>query len=250
MHRYADYRCHKPKTLVTDLVALNPSLQDKAYLKRAGARHFMVDGRALEPCGYFTSLTQPMGSMSHWNLEVQNGLPFNAGRIYETYRDRLVKRAWRHYAFPYPAMYHGPEASLPARLRLGRAGADTYLWTNYASHKSRTVRMIAANECKASERCVEGNSYAIDTKVLAGKGKDRRMAQGPVVAAHYHATFSIQAPGDSLSRKGLLDSMVLGCIPVVFEPQSLLMYVLYACHSPLLIYTTKRGAIKRGCDRS
>merc|ERR1712216_946246 len=39
------------------------------------------------------------------------------------------------------------------------------------------------------------------------------------------STFCIHAPGDSATRKGLFDSLVLGCIPVVASEDSLQHYV-------------------------
>jgi len=44
------------------------------------------------------------------------------------------------------------------------------------------------------------------------------------------STFCLEPPGDSLSRKGILDSMVLGCIPVLFQP---LQAGLWPWHVPL-----------------
>ena len=34
---------------------------------------------------------------------------------------------------------------------------------------------------------------------------------------HWNSTFSLQPPGDAVSRKGVADSLVLGCIPVLFH---------------------------------
>ena len=34
---------------------------------------------------------------------------------------------------------------------------------------------------------------------------------------YWNATFCLQPPGDAVSRKGVLDALVLGCIPVLFH---------------------------------
>jgi len=40
----------------------------------------------------------------------------------------------------------------------------------------------------------------------------------PVFAAYSNATFCLQPPGDAISRKGVVDALLLGCIPVFFHP--------------------------------
>ena len=37
---------------------------------------------------------------------------------------------------------------------------------------------------------------------------------------YYLSTFCLMPPGDSASRKGLFDAILMGCIPVVFYPES------------------------------
>ena len=43
-----------------------------------------------------------------------------------------------------------------------------------------------------------------------------REYEGRIAAAYWRATFCLQPAGDSISRKGMVDSLLLGCIPVLF----------------------------------
>ena len=52
-------------------------------------------------------------------------------------------------------------------------------------------------------------------------GQDTQSGQQQIVEDSLKATFCIEPPGTTLSRKGLIDSIVLGCIPVVVCPQQL-----------------------------
>ena len=139
---YANYRCHKKEKLIEQLHTLNPRLQEEEYMKVQGPRHFMIDGRALEPCGYFTAIDKPLNWFHHWNLEIQDGLPFNKGRLFKFQRETgtLTQKTTRYSTFPYPATYHGTISHLPARSR--PRGSAEYLWSYLGTDHGLYVTFI------------------------------------------------------------------------------------------------------------
>jgi hypothetical protein len=54
-------------------------------------------------------------------------------------------------------------------------------------------------------------------------------SKGVVEFVHYLSQFCLMPPGDTVSRKGLFDAIVMGCIPVVFYPGS----AYYPWHLPV-----------------
>jgi hypothetical protein len=54
-----------------------------------------------------------------------------------------------------------------------------------------------------------------------------------IVKVMASSTFCAEPPGDTLSRKGLIDAIVLGCIPILFEPQQLVMYEAFASRAEM-----------------
>jgi len=62
--------------------------------------------------------------------------------------------------------------------------------------------------CSAHPRCI----------FVAVGGAPRHKDLRPVLDAYWNSTFCLQPPGDSISRKAVVDSLLLGCIPVFFHP--------------------------------
>ena len=74
-------------------------------------------------------------------------------------------------------------------------------------------RSILQAQCQASNDCN-------DVPFTSLEMNPNRMADARF--AYANATFCIQPPGYSAARKGIVDSLVLGCIPVLFRNDSLL----------------------------
>lgn len=65
-------------------------------------------------------------------------------------------------------------------------------------------------------------------EVTGAPQKASMMDYARLSAKKLQSTFCVEPPGDSITRKSLIDSIVLGCIPVVFLHQELDMFEAFA----------------------
>ena len=126
-------------------------------------------------------------------------------------------------AVPYPSVFHDGES---------KVGAGTLRPWEYNRNRSRThlafyaggghgvaFRLRAALDaaCSADPRCAHEDISLAANNIEAQP--DQLMAR--LVKGMMEATFCLQPPGDTPSRKGIVDSVLLGCIPVLFEEKQL-----------------------------
>jgi xyloglucan galactosyltransferase MUR3 len=76
---------------------------------------------------------------------------------------------------------------------------------------SANLRHIIVNNCQHSKNCVAKRLVHQDNVLKKYKYHEYR-----------YSTFCLQPPGDDPSRKGVMDSILCGCIPVTFHPDTLL----------------------------
>lgn len=92
------------------------------------------------------------------------------------------------------------------------------------------LRPALRASCAAAgaSRCALVSSFGA-TRNKAGRaarGTDVHVAKGGSAAAdaaldaYSSAQFSLQPPGDTITRKGIIDSLAAGCVPVIFDPLS------------------------------
>ena len=119
-----------------------------------------------------------------------------------------------YYAEPF---YDG--VPFPSGVRQGHPWRDRHprpllVSGSFNSHGSfRAGRRRIRNQClrDPQQRCL----FLSTSAVPQGSSLHR------VFEAYWNSTFCLQPPGDAISRKGVVDSVLLGCIPVFFhEDQS------------------------------
>lgn len=74
---------------------------------------------------------------------------------------------------------------------------------------SMQLRQDLEKQCRNSADC--------NLVSLKGKGKREKTNAEVIVPAMMQSVFCLQPTGDSISRKGMVDSILLGCIPVLFH---------------------------------
>merc|ERR1712032_1040186 len=84
------------------------------------------------------------------------------------------------------------------------------------------LRFLLAKECKKENKHCKfaeprGVDYNLNTVVNEQWGKGSMLKE--TATALLESTFCAQPPGDTIARKGIIDSIVMGCIPIVFQPQ-------------------------------
>jgi len=135
-------------------------------------------------------------------------------------------------------------------------GDKQYLWSYSGSHHGagKQLRIVLDHECQKSGRChghfhpkgagylkeCGGNLFNKRAKrrhdhgckatmeVAAKDGTTKAVRIMPMlVDVMQNSVFCAQPEGDTKSRKGLIDSIILGCIPMVFDPFQKEMYMAY-----------------------
>lgn len=230
-------RCANFSDLFDALRKENPLLESEP--ERVGSRHILVDPRLYYVCPYFFPPVMVNRSLSapkfFARINPETVFGFIAAKDLATNqtvdpdmcvggRNCQVKPGSWH-AFPYPTLYHGSEALAPARTR--PRGRAKYLWNLIGgSHgKAVALRRSLHGECAASARC--SHTEFGWREMQADRANPRRDISFPnqlLVETMLDSTFCPQPPGDSLSRKGIIDAIVMGCVPVVFEEEQLSLW--------------------------
>ncbi|CAJ1377549.1 unnamed protein product [Effrenium voratum] len=216
--------CANSSDLFYTLTRLNPRLKDPKWVAKKGPRHLLMDARGWETCNYMWELQTPFRLAHRINIEL-NGL-MEDGPEGWTYNKPFI---W--YQFPYPAVFHGPTLT-PAQLRAapraelpGKPEPDPFLWSFSGTGRGQAghLRQVLIRECTTCNRC--GKELRIEE--VRGDQKENSSKWGDyarVAAKKLQSTFCVEPAGDSITRKSLIDSIVLGCIPVIFAHQELDMF--------------------------
>ena len=127
------------------------------------------------------------------------------------------------YAAPYPSSFHWHE------------GIQRYPWiANEVTHAKRDITSLFIGSVKTAnvgnnglrrilhDQCVHDSSCQWHTTAHACNGVVNSTAQ---MMLFLRAKFCPAPAGDSITRKSLFDSLVGGCIPVIFAKGSLAQYM-------------------------
>ena len=145
---------------------------------------------------------------------------------------------WHWYTLPYPSLYSGPPSQCPAVTRTHRR---PYLWQLVAGGHgmAKGYRQALGVECQHSPRCTsmpvlkaesglreKGCVTGADDLHTTSTGTGQRRICHPtakggaqleslLAGTMLRATFCAEPVGDTLTRKGLIDAITMGCIPIV-----------------------------------
>ncbi|KAM7261312.1 hypothetical protein ACFE04_008679 [Oxalis oulophora] len=150
----------------------------------------------------------------------------------------------KHFAIPYPTYFH---PSLDRELfewqdKVGGSNRP-YLFSFIRTPRSNSINSIRGevmNQCLASPRLcklMHCNSFSRNCENPAN-----------VMALFRKSVFCLQPPGDSFTRSFIFDSILAGCIPVFFHPDS--AYTQYLWHLPkdharYSVFISARDLMKR-----
>ncbi|CAM8879444.1 unnamed protein product [Rhodiola kirilowii] len=220
-----------------DLYRFLQNNQPEIWRRRSGHDHFLVMARQAWDFSQPIDNDPPVWGTSFLELPEF----FNVTALLPEAR----AWPWQEQAVPYPTSYH------PANLALFES------WCRRARRSSRTSLMLFAGgggggssptpnirrsirlECEnvtskhsSSSSSVYGYTKLCDV-VDCGNGK---CAHDPILYMRpmLQATFCLQPPGDTPTRRSTFDSILAGCIPVFFEDQSAKSQ--YTWHLPEEVY--------------
>ena len=149
---------------------------------------------------------------------------------------------------PFPSMFHYTSALVYTPWDTSRSSERVVLATYLGSIKrggGRSIRAKIAALCSAAHDCKsivyksmsEANAMTNSEEAVVSEGVSEGVKEGvkmkstrprthskrvPQVLAYYRSVFCLTPPGDDPTRRGLIDALVAGCIPVTFHPHTLL----------------------------
>jgi len=139
-------------------------------------------------------------------------------------------RAENLHSIPYPSMLSGLDASSIGSWRkyvkspVQREFVVSAVWGFHGLASSVSLRANLTLECLLQDVDVEAKCLFINL--------DRRdLTNTKILLNAYHrSTFCLQPPGDTPSRKGIIDSLTLGCIPVLFTKEQAKLWPWHVGH--------------------
>ncbi|XP_059432808.1 probable xyloglucan galactosyltransferase GT19 [Corylus avellana] len=199
------------------------------WARREGHDHFLVMAR---PSWDFS---QPLrNDPPSWGTSFLQ-LP----EFYNVTALTLEARAWpwQDHAVPYPTSFHPPSlAFLESWMRrVRRSRRSTFMLFAGGGGISATpnIRRSIRNECTSNVTQYLGAYVKLCEVVDCSNGvceHDPIRYMKPML----QATFCLQPPGDTPTRRSTFDSLLAGCIPVFFEELSAKLQ--YTWHLPEEIY--------------
>eukprot|EP01038_Epipyxis_sp_PR26KG_P004343 gene4343-6146_t len=218
VHSFIDHtgkaRLPNPLTWGAHYFMINSSKDKKLWWKNLGHDHFILfSTTSYQSVGtsakvFFMQICQNCTAIS---IETSPTKTAIKGR---------TRKYW--YAAPYPSSFHWHEgiANLPWEVN-GKNNSRDILALFVGSIKttqptSNFLRKTIHKQCSSDPNCLwhstnhtcSGVINAVDTMLLLRR-----------------AVFCLAPTGDSLTRKSLFDSLVAGCIPVIFSRASLTQYI-------------------------
>jgi len=167
--------------------------------------------------------------------------------IYPTYH--MTKR-WQ--GVPFPSSIHYTDNMLNSSLSLSLSPP----WTVGKFHRHYLVvfwgnaKLYSHREAIHLRKTLISQCHAVDNSTCrtVGGNNDRNAYSPSDFLLYANSTFCLHPAGDAETRKGIFDSLLLGCIPVVFSPQ--VLHRVYGWHFSLeearlvSVYLAKEEVVK------
>ncbi|CAL5010566.1 unnamed protein product [Urochloa decumbens] len=190
------------------------------WRRMSGRDHFLVAGRT----GW--DFRRSVNYGADWGNDL---LAMPAGRNMSVL---VLESTFRHstdYPVPYPTYFHP------------RSDADVLRWQDTVRSRNRTWLMAFVGaprpdvrmDIRVRDHVIAQCKAAISCGLLAcarSPGSLQCHAPGDIMRLFRKASFCLQPPGDSYTRRSAFDSMLAGCIPVFFHGAT--AYKQYRWHLP------------------
>eukprot|EP00249_Psilotum_nudum_P028379 c3736_g1_i1 orf=387-1685(+) len=185
------------------------------WQKHGGRDHFLIMGRTSWDFDFHEIGNYSWGT-GLWQMPQVTNM---TGLLVE-------KRTWmpNEQAIPYPTSFHPSISQLQEWMNNVRAAERTFLFSFAGSIRPTMrkggIRDILLQQCAEAHECI-----LVDCK-------KHRCSHNPqkIIETFSQSTFCLQPRGDTPTRRSIFDSIIAGCIPVLFHPES--AYTQYTWHLP------------------
>lgn len=188
-------------------------------------RHIMVSPRVgwhVDVCEHFESRPDGatlserlLANVTKLALESDESVPHGGW-----YTD-LIPRATNLHSVPYPGMNSALSGVQVDDSHTERPYLVSAVWSvhKYVPTEGRDVRRRLTKQCAGDDRCLHVDLHGLEDPAEGTLSEaDTEARSKAVVFAMLNSTFCFETTGDTTSRKGMVDAIVLGCIPVLFSP--------------------------------
>lgn len=178
-----------------------------SWRRYGGRDHFMISGRTGWDFG-----SPGSGWTGDWGTHL-----FDLAEMQNMTFMVLERRPWRsqEQAIPYPVGFHpSSAASLNLWIEKVRKSPRTALFSFSGALRPQladNIRTVLSNQCmNATTECARLDC----AKISCSHNPE------PIYESLLQADFCLQPRGDTATRRSTIDSIVSGCIPVLFHPDS------------------------------
>lgn len=196
--------------------ASDPSSQ--SYLqRRSGADHFILSGT--QGCSFSTT---PAFELKHFDPRLMSTMHFAV--------EQLIRGnfSWptpytpikKYYSFPWSGAIHFPSSTPWSELSWrSEHQRDILVGAAFSnSLRSGSTQKLLREALLRSCHQEPAHVCTILSNLQIRLGADTLRS---IARLYYNATFCLQPLGDGPTRAGIIDSLLLGCIPVLFHPAQL-----------------------------
>lgn len=220
-----------PRKLLFDTLREPKRDGASAFAARAGCDHFIVqprNGAEFERKPFHELDYEDPRFNRTIRVSIENALDGRTPVFRTPYRARSL-----YNGIPYPSWVR---VGTPWMHAHPRANLVTAGFGIHGPYFTTRVRQRLRTLCIADDACTF-------IPVTKHRGNDTQ-----IYLSYYQSTFCLQPPGDAITRRGVVDSLLLGCIPVLFHPGQLDMWPWHfgwGRNASILIPTSRYGETMR-----
>ena len=123
----------------------------------------------------------------------------------------------RYHSVPHPSLVHlEPGVTLPS-WRSEHPRSSLIVAAFGLGHGPRPVQALRSRLLKACEAAPDSTCRMLQLGDKSGRNHTAEPIWHAVARMYWNGTYCLQPPGDAVSRKAIVDSLLLGCIPVLFH---------------------------------
>ena len=201
-------------------------------------RQIRVSGRCPNGAAHNCSALDARGGADHILVNPRNGAPYERHPYGEldygdvrlgnvTLLDLIEPGEWgwfgnyqaeyRYHSVPHPSLLHlEPGVTRPPWRSEHRRGS-LIVAAFGLGHGPKPVQALRKSLLSACRAAPDSTCRMLELGDKGGRNHTMEPTWHSIARLYWDGTFCLQPPGDAVSRKAIVDSLLLGCIPVLFH---------------------------------